>query len=802
MKKLLTILLTLAMVFSMAGVVSADDTTQEDQTTDVIPEEPQLPQGTSSGMELNYEVDSGYILSIPSDVSFNENLESTGVVKLSNVRLPSKGMLTVTVNSPNEFKLQTGTDLVISKIQYFVTRDDGTAVTNTDSVVLEVSEGVSENAEELTFSTTQEDIDGAILSGKHTDMLSFTVASSINQNAVESKEITIGNLDQLEAFRDSVNNGNTYKGVTVRLTADIDLGNEEWTPIGTSTTKFEGLFDGDGHTIKNLKITSDTGNGFFGYVGEGGKIQNLIFDGAVVSTKIRGVGVAAGSIFKADIDGVTVKNAKISGYGQVGGVVGGSYGSVTNCKVIDSEITAVPELVDDKYDNGNQVGGIIGLLASDYSGVVTGNTVSGLTLKAYRDVGGIAGAAKGSNVYNNDVNDVFIIVNQKDVNYYEEKPVNAAEIFGPRFDDKTVDQSNTHEDVYIWIDGVLQGGPIEEVGTPGALKAFAMDVGLGNDYEGKTITLTEDIDLSGVTTNGDSFAPIGTTGERDERNRLITNPFKGTFDGGGNTISNLYQSGWDFGYEWGQYGSIGLFSELEGATVKNVVLEGFECQVEGGDVAFITGSATGYCTFENIEIKSGSIGTYNNGIGGIIGWSGAGTYTFKDITIGSDVVLGGLWGSFDSSIGGVVGQAEPGATYNFENVDIACRLDAYNDVTAAYKYYLYRMTGMLIGRMEETITIDGKNYPDTSKYYINCEDVTVTYNDWANYHYCVVEGKTAWRHEPGFTYGGIPADHDHDTCNSNMHNLELPFDGLFGGAQYGVNPITEYDGVTVVYNNK
>lgn len=46
--------------------------------------------------------------------------------------------------------------------------------------------------------------------------------------------------------------------------------------------------------------------------------------------------------------------------------------------------------------------------------------------------------------------------------------------------------------------------------------------------------------------------------------------------------------------------------------------------------------------------------------------------------------FGCLWGSFDSSIGGIVGQAEPGATYNFENVEINCRIDAYNDCTASY----------------------------------------------------------------------------------------------------------------------
>ncbi len=332
--------------------------------------------------------------------------------------------------------------------------------------------------------------------------------------------------------------------------------------------------------------------------------------------------------------------------------------------------------------------------------------------------------------------------------------------------------------------------------TAEQLAGLAELTGTTDQFEGKTINLGVDIDL-----DGKSFAPIGTTGERDSRDRLITKAFKGTFDGGNHTIANMSQSGWDFGYEWGQYGSIGMFSQLEGATVKNVVLEGFDCAIEGGDISFIAGSATGDCLFENIEIKSGSIGTYNNGIGGIIGWSGAGTYNFKNITLGEDVVIGGLWGSFDSSIGGIVGQAEPGATYNFENVNVACRIDAYNDCTASYDYYNYRMCGMLIGRLEETTTIDGKNYPDTSKYNITCTNVTVTYGDWANYHYCRAEGARAKRVEAGYAYDGIAADYDHSVCT--VHHMELiPFDQIFGGDQFGVTGLKTYDGVTVIYNNK
>jgi len=324
-------------------------------------------------------------------------------------------------------------------------------------------------------------------------------------------------------------------------------------------------------------------------------------------------------------------------------------------------------------------------------------------------------------------------------------------------------------------------------------------------FEGVTFKLGNDIDLycedTSENADGDpvTFRPIG--------DHSKDGTFEGTFDGQGHTIYNLYQHGWDLGYNWDVYGSHGLFGSVKDATIKNLNIEGSESKIEGGDTSFIAGSATGTCVFENITIKNSISATFNNGNGGIIGWSGAGHYTFKNIKIGEDeededVVLAGLWGSFDSSIGGIVGQAEPGATYNFENVEINCRIDAYNDCTASNDYYNYRMCGMIIGRLEETTTIDGKNYPDTSKYSITCTNVVVNYGDWMNYHYCEPtpghNGGRGMRVEVGYAYDGLPADYDHSQCVDNHMNL-IPFDQIFGGDQYGVKGLKTYDGVTVNY---
>ena len=322
-------------------------------------------------------------------------------------------------------------------------------------------------------------------------------------------------------------------------------------------------------------------------------------------------------------------------------------------------------------------------------------------------------------------------------------------------------------------------------------------------FAGVTFTLTNDLDLycedTSASADGDpvTFRPIGDVSKNGT--------FEGTFDGNGKTISNIYQNGWDLGYQWGVYGAYGLFGNINNATVKNLTLSGGESKIEGGDVSFVAGSATGTCVFENITIEDSIAATYNNGCGGIIGWSGAGEYTFKNITLAEDVVLGGLWGSFDSSIGGIVGQGEPGATYNFENVNIACRIDAYNDCTASYDHYNYRMCGMIIGRLEETVNIDGTNYPDTSKYNITCTNVTVTYGEWADYHYCDptpgLNGGRGMRVEPGYSYDGLPEDYDHSQCTAHC-KLLIPFDQIFGGAQLGVKGLPAYEGVTVIYNNK
>ena len=632
------------------------------------------------------------------------------------------------------------------------------------------------------------------------------------------------------------------KGKTISLECDINLNGKEWTPIGMGGKHFQGTLKGNNCTIHGLTITerpnATSQAALFGTVSGTVNISDLTIKGASIEgtsytdEDFYGsalIGTAYGNV---TIENVNVIDSYISGNNKVGallahdGVV--SSLNISNCNVsnVVFETTNVAD--------GGLVGGLVGFFqgvadnpSSDTYGKhhIYNSTVKGCTFNVVNSTnnGKRANGQLMGGILSNAGQILYIDQCSVANNTWNEKFYNGG----------TEVTTGTYESIYgelvggerndapkgeVYIDGELVEilTPIENcegvaldaennyviIAAVGFSELSALVAADDNNFAGKTVMLNADIDLKSVSrTNakiGDSDAPIGSTGERDDRGRLICEPFKGTFDGQGHTIKNLYQSGWDMGYEWGQYGSIGLFAELENATVKNVVIESMEAQVEGGDISFIAGSATGDCVFEDITIKNSSIGTYNNGCGGIIGWSGAGTYTFKNITLESDVVLGGLWGSFDSSIGGVVGQAEPGATYNFENVTINCRIDAYNDCTASYDYYNYRMCGMIIGRCQKTTTIDGKNYPDLSKYNMTFTNVTVNYGDWMNYHYCRKSGERAVRVEPGYAYGGVAADRDHST--DNVHCMEcIPFDQLIGGDQYAVKGLREVDGVTVNY---
>ena len=222
-----------------------------------------------------------------------------------------------------------------------------------------------------------------------------TEMSQEEQDKVD--EFHIFDLEDLVAFSDSVNDGNTYKGKTVYLDKDVDLKDvANWSPIGTKEHYFAGTFDGNGHVISNLTINEPSMNyvGFIGYLGGGnGVITNVTFKDADVTGR-EGCGVAVGCVYNyGKVSNVKVLGASVKGLKDLGGIVGEGYVDIENC-VVDS-LTAVATPRDG--DDGDKVGGIIGYLR-DSNYVVSGCSVTNSSLTAYRDLGALVGCYDGAKI--------------------------------------------------------------------------------------------------------------------------------------------------------------------------------------------------------------------------------------------------------------------------------------------------------------------------------------------------------------------------------------------------------------------
>ena len=209
----------------------------------------------------------------------------------------------------------------------------------------------------------------------------------------------ISTADQLKLFRDIVNgsNGQTQnRGAYAVLTADIDLNNEPWTPIGPDRdSAYTGTFDGQGHTVKNLSVTVNVQPGRAGLFGcvKDGTIRKLTVAGSVSCTANQGwCGGIAGYAMDETIENCaslcTVSCTGIDA--RVGGIVGlVDYNSRT---LIIRDCYNIGKITG-RSDNGSgDAGGICGFymngkISNCYNvGEITGSGyVSKIAVSAYND---------------------------------------------------------------------------------------------------------------------------------------------------------------------------------------------------------------------------------------------------------------------------------------------------------------------------------------------------------------------------------------------------------------------------------
>ena len=155
-----------------------------------------------------------------------------------------------------------------------------------------------------------------------------------------NKVVTVDSGKLLAALVEAVNSGSNYDGYTIKLTKNIDLNGHEWTPIGTKGTAnvFKGTFDGDGRTIKNLKISSGDCVAFFGAV-ENATVKNLTVEGNVNGKNAAGIvaRVVGGATIENCVNRATInasdKAAGIVMYAQ-GGSSSDQYGYLSSDCVI------------------------------------------------------------------------------------------------------------------------------------------------------------------------------------------------------------------------------------------------------------------------------------------------------------------------------------------------------------------------------------------------------------------------------------------------------------------------------------
>jgi subtilisin family serine protease len=208
------------------------------------------------------------------------------------------------------------------------------------------------------------------------DLVKLSTTSSVV--TVEVKPTEISTAEELFAFAARVNGpnirsseGDNVAGKTFVLTADIDLGDTPWTPIGTYyddsysfsgayMNEFSGIFDGQGHTITGLNVATENLSkwhtsyaGLFGYTKDA-TVHNLSVEGCVNTSAMRYVGgivgYAAGS---ATLDNLAFKG-DVTASSRVAGVVG--FVGQTNCKSFVTGCVAQGKVTASAY-----AGGVVGV---------------------------------------------------------------------------------------------------------------------------------------------------------------------------------------------------------------------------------------------------------------------------------------------------------------------------------------------------------------------------------------------------------------------------------------------------------
>lgn len=249
---------------------------------------------------------------------------------------------------------------------------------------------------------------GDALDGNHRILISIIPSleeMGLRGNGTADNPFKIYSAEDLANLSDYVYTGKTnshavlmndidLSGVCHAASSDGKLNEVSWTPIGKNRAcKYQGTFDGNGYTIKNLYIkTSNVASAFFGFV-KGATIKNLTFEDAHVdNTNYSYTAVLAGDVESSTMQNIkTLLGCSVKGSSCVGGIVGQMAAST----IRDCSNYATIEA------GGNSVGGLIG--SAGWNNIISCINYATITSSSYW-VGGLIGNAGNGGIVQNSAN--------------------------------------------------------------------------------------------------------------------------------------------------------------------------------------------------------------------------------------------------------------------------------------------------------------------------------------------------------------------------------------------------------------
>ena len=184
-----------------------------------------------------------------------------------------------------------------------------------------------------------------------------------------NKVVTVASAEELALFAKEVtDDGKNYSGYTLDLANDVDLGEYLWKPINGYKRLSGIVVNGNGHTIRNMKVRGCTnsslyGAGFIGDINGAVTVKDIAFDGADVffvnyaKPQFAGNvgGVVLGYTYGTTLfENVSVTNSSIWGYGKIGILLG--MGADPGVKVTFKDCVSKNNTIHAAYDMGGLAG--------------------------------------------------------------------------------------------------------------------------------------------------------------------------------------------------------------------------------------------------------------------------------------------------------------------------------------------------------------------------------------------------------------------------------------------------------------